>query len=68
MCLVVLRATLHRITVRDRSKFLLFDLNPQMVWRVYYEVSDEPQRTVTVLAIGVKERDRVRIGGEIIRL
>jgi mRNA-degrading endonuclease RelE of RelBE toxin-antitoxin system len=36
--------------------------------RVYYEVSDEPQPRVTVLAIGVKERDRVRIGGEIIKL
>ena len=36
--------------------------------RVYYEVSNEPQPTVTVLAIGIKERDRVRIGGEIIKL
>ena len=49
--------------------------NPVAPWelrigdlRVYYEVSDEPQPTVTVLAIGVKERDRVRIGGEIIKL
>ena len=50
-------------------------LNPVAPWelrigdlRVYYEVSDEPQPTVAVLAIGVKERDRVRIGGEIIKL
>jgi hypothetical protein len=51
------------------------ELNPVAPWelrigdlRVHYEVSDEPQPTVTVLAIGVKERDRVRIGGEIIEL
>jgi hypothetical protein len=50
-------------------------LNPVAPWelrignlRVYYEVGDEPQPAVTVLAIGVKERDRVRIGGEIIKL
>jgi mRNA-degrading endonuclease RelE of RelBE toxin-antitoxin system len=49
--------------------------NPVAPWelrigdfRVYYEVSDEPQPTVTVLAIGIKERDRVRIGGEMIKL
>jgi len=49
--------------------------NPMAPWelrigdlRVYYEVSDEPQPTVTVLAIGIKERNRVRIGGEMIKL
>jgi mRNA-degrading endonuclease RelE of RelBE toxin-antitoxin system len=36
--------------------------------RVYYEVSDEPRPTVTVLAIGVKHRDLIRIGGETIKL
>jgi hypothetical protein len=35
---------------------------------VYYEISEEPEATVTILAIGVKERNRVRIGGEIIKL
>ena len=49
--------------------------NPVAPWelrignlRVYYEMNDEPEATVTILAIGVKERDRVRIGGEIIKL
>ena len=49
--------------------------NPVAPWelrigdlRVYYEVKDEPDPTVTILAIGVRERDRVRIGGEIIDL
>ena len=36
--------------------------------RVYYEVSDESLPTVTILAVGIKERDRVRIGGEGIKL
>ena len=35
--------------------------------RVYYDI-DEPQRLVHVLAIGEKNRDRVRIGGEEIDL
>jgi mRNA-degrading endonuclease RelE of RelBE toxin-antitoxin system len=49
--------------------------NPVAPWelrigdlRVYYEISDEPRATVTILAVGVKERDRVRIGGEGIKL
>jgi len=36
--------------------------------RVYYEVSDESVPTVTILAVGIKERDRVRIGREGIKL
>ena len=49
--------------------------NPVAPWelrigdlRVYYEVTDEPERTVTILAIGIKERNEVRIGGERIKL
>jgi hypothetical protein len=49
--------------------------NPVAPWelrignlRVYYEVKDEPDRKVTILAVGVKERDRIRIGGERIKL
>jgi hypothetical protein len=49
--------------------------NPVAPWelrigglRVYYGISDEPRATVTILAVGVKERDRVRIGGEGIKL
>ena len=36
--------------------------------RVYYEIRDADQPTVMVLAVGLKERDRVRIGGERIEL
>jgi mRNA-degrading endonuclease RelE of RelBE toxin-antitoxin system len=49
--------------------------NPLAPWelrigdlRVYYEVKGEPEPTVTILAIGIKERDQVRIGGEKIKL
>ena len=49
--------------------------NPVAPWelrigdlRVYYEAKDEPEPTVTILAIGIKERDQVRIGGERIKL
>ena len=49
--------------------------NPVAPWelrignlRVYYEVNDDPERTVVVLAVGIKDRDRVRIGGETVKL
>jgi len=49
--------------------------NPVAPWelrignlRVYYEVSDDPEPTVVVLAVGIKDRDRVRIGGETVKL
>ena len=32
--------------------------------RVYYEVREEPEPAVLVLAVGVKDRNVVRIGGE----
>ena len=36
--------------------------------RVYYEVREKPDRVVVVKAVGVKDRDRVRIGGEEVEL
>lgn len=36
--------------------------------RVYYEVEEKPIPTVFIRAIGIKERNTVRIGGEIIKL
>jgi hypothetical protein len=49
--------------------------NPVAPWelrirnlRVYYEVEEEPEPRVIVLAIGIKERNRVRIGREIVEL
>lgn len=36
--------------------------------RVYYDVVETPERKVVIQAIGLKERNRVRIGGEDIKL
>ena len=36
--------------------------------RVYYDIREEPEPLVTVLAVGVKDRSRVLIGGEEIEL
>lgn len=36
--------------------------------RVYYEVSEEPEAVVTIRAVALKERDRVYIAGEEIKL
>jgi len=36
--------------------------------RVYYDIEEEPNKLLTVLAIGVKDRNRVLIGGKEIEL
>jgi len=36
--------------------------------RVYYDAREEPAPEVEILAIGVKEHDRVRIGREVTEL
>jgi mRNA-degrading endonuclease RelE of RelBE toxin-antitoxin system len=38
------------------------------VLRVYYDPEDVPEQVVYIRAVGVKERNRVRIGGEVIEL
>ncbi len=49
--------------------------NPMAPWelrignlRVYYDVEEEPEPVVYIRAVGVKERNRVRIGKEAIDL
>ena len=49
--------------------------NPLAPWelrigalRVYYEIAEDPENVVTIVAIGVKERDCVLIGGKEIKL
>jgi mRNA-degrading endonuclease RelE of RelBE toxin-antitoxin system len=49
--------------------------NPLAPWelrigelRVYYEITEDPEAAVTILAIGVKERDRILIAGKEIKL
>ncbi len=36
--------------------------------RVYYDIEDEPEHVVYVRAVGIKDRNSVRIGKEVIRL
>jgi len=36
--------------------------------RVYYDIEDDPEHGVYIRAIGIKERNNVRIGKEVIRL
>jgi len=49
--------------------------NPLAPWelrigklRVYYDVEEIPEAVVYIRAVGVKERNRVRIGKEVIKL
>jgi mRNA-degrading endonuclease RelE of RelBE toxin-antitoxin system len=49
--------------------------NPVAPWelrignlRVYYDVEEEPEPIVFIRAVGIKERNRVRIGREVIDL
>jgi mRNA-degrading endonuclease RelE of RelBE toxin-antitoxin system len=49
--------------------------NPLAPWelrigglRVYYDVEDEPEPVVYIRAIGIKERNTVRIGKEVVTL
>lgn len=49
--------------------------NPLASWelrigelRVYYDVEEDPEPSVEILAIGVKERNQVRIGNKVVDL
>jgi hypothetical protein len=66
---VVERQLTHEPTVETRNRKRM-RANPLAVWelrvanlRVYYDVVELPRRIVIVHAVGVKERDRVTIGG-----
>jgi len=36
--------------------------------RVYYDVLEEPEKIVYILAVGLKKRNEVRIGKEVVKL
>lgn len=64
----------HQPTVETRNRKPMRP-NPLAPWelrignlRIYYDTEQEPERVVTVLAVGIKLRNRVRIGGEEIEL
>lgn len=64
----------HEPTVETRNRKQLRP-NPVAPWeprigrlRVYFDVEDEPRRVVRILAVGVKVRNRGRIGAEEVEL
>lgn len=68
------RRLADRPTVETRNRKPMRP-NPVAPWelrlgvlRVYYDVTEEPERAVLIRAVGIKDRDRVVIGGEVIKL
>jgi mRNA-degrading endonuclease RelE of RelBE toxin-antitoxin system len=66
----VSRQLIHQPTVVTRNRKPLRP-NPLAPWelrigdlRVYYDVQDEPEAVVTIRAVGVKDRNRLRIAGK----
>ena len=64
----------HQPTVETRNRKPMRP-NPLAPWelrigqlRVYYEVKQEPGPVVVVLAVGIKDRNTIQIGGEEISL
>ncbi len=64
----------HQPTVETKNRKPMRP-NPLAPWelrignlRVYYDVQEEPERVVHIRAVGIKERNRVRIGNEVIEL
>ena len=68
------RQLTHQPTTETRNRKPMRP-NPVAPWelrignlRVYYDVEHEPEAAVYVRAVGVKQRNRVRIGREVIQL
>jgi mRNA-degrading endonuclease RelE of RelBE toxin-antitoxin system len=64
----------HQPTVETRNRKPMRP-NPLAPWelrignlRVYYDVENDPEPIVFIRAVGIKERNQVRIGGEVIEL
>lgn len=64
----------HQPTVETRNRKPMRP-NPVAPWelrvgnlRVYYDVDEEPEHVVYIRAVGVKLRNQVRIGREVIEL
>ena len=65
---------IHQPIVETRNRKPMRS-NPLAPWelrignlRVYYDVEEDPEPVVFIRAVGVKERNRVRIGKEVIEL
>jgi mRNA-degrading endonuclease RelE of RelBE toxin-antitoxin system len=66
------RHVVHQPTVETRNRKPMRP-NPIAPWelrigslRVYYDVEEKPELKVAVRAVGVKQRNRVRIGKEVL--
>jgi mRNA-degrading endonuclease RelE of RelBE toxin-antitoxin system len=64
----------HQPTVETRNRRPMRP-NPVAPWelrvgdlRVYYDIEEEAEQRVTILAVGIKDRNRVLIGGEEVEL
>ena len=64
----------HQPTVETRNRKPMRP-NPLAPWelrisnlRVYYDVEDMPEPIVFIRAVGIKERNRVRIGRKVVKL
>jgi mRNA-degrading endonuclease RelE of RelBE toxin-antitoxin system len=64
----------HQPTVETRNRKPLRP-NPLAPWelrigdlRVYYDVEDDPEPVVHIRAVGIKDHNQLRIGGEIYRI
>lgn len=64
----------HHPTIETRNRKPMRP-NPVAPWelrigklRVYYDVEEDPEPVVFIRAVGIKERNRVCIGGEVIKL
>lgn len=64
----------HQPTIETRNRKPMRP-NPLAPWelrignlRVYYDVEEQPESVVFIRALGVKQRNRVRIGREVIEL
>lgn len=64
----------HQPTVETKNRKPMRP-NPLAPWelrigslRVYYDVEKEPEAVVFIRAIGIKQRNRVRIGKEVIEI
>ena len=64
----------HQPTVetRNRKRLVTSPIGPWELrvgrYRVYFEVQEEPERVVRIVAIGLKVREKVLIGGVEVRL
>jgi mRNA-degrading endonuclease RelE of RelBE toxin-antitoxin system len=64
----------HQPTIETRNRKPMRP-NPVAPWelrvgnlRVYYDVEEEPEPVVLIRAVGIKQRNQVRVGGKVIEL